>query len=71
MVTLKSRVRRNGKNENLAYRSIRDAAAAAGLPYMTVYMRLKKLGWPLSQALKVPVHRRSRMYVTNELIGAR
>lgn len=67
MVALKSRSKRNG---TMQFRSIREAAAYANLPYMTVYMRLR-MKWPLSQALKVPVHRKSRRYVVQSLIGAR
>lgn len=42
-----------------AYKSIRLAAEAAGVPYMTMYMRLRKdtggLGWKASRAFKKPV----------------
>lgn len=35
--------------------SIREAAAAAGVPYMTYYMRINKLGMSPSEASKKPV----------------
>lgn len=38
-----------------SYPSIKEAAAAAGIPYMTFYMRVRKLGKKPSQAFKAPV----------------
>lgn len=39
------------------YKSIKEAAAAMNLPYMTVYMRYRKLGWKGVTAAKKPVRR--------------
>lgn len=39
-----------------AYKSIRLAADAAGMPYMTLYMRLRA-GMPLAKAIKQPVRK--------------
>lgn len=45
------------------YKSIKLAAEAAGVPYMTFYMRLR-MGTPVSQAMKKPV----RKYVKKEAV---
>lgn len=37
-----------------SYKSIKEAAAAAGIPYMTFYMRLR-FGKPVKKAMKEPV----------------
>ena len=39
-----------------AYKSIRLAAQAAGVPYMTFYMRLR-MGMPAQKAMKKPVRK--------------
>lgn len=44
-----------------SFKSIRLAAEAAGVPYMTFYMRLR-MGMPATQAMKKPV----RKYVKKE-----
>lgn len=38
------------------YKSIRLAAEAAGVPYMTFYMRLR-MGMPAQKAMKKPVRK--------------
>lgn len=35
--------------------SLRSRAAAAGLPYIVVYLRVKRLGWTETEALAEPV----------------
>lgn len=50
-------------NKKKVYKSIRLAAEAAGVPYMTFYMRLR-MGMPATQAMKKPV----RKYVKKELL---
>jgi hypothetical protein len=47
------------------YRSIRLAAEAANIPYMTLYMRLRA-GMPLSKAAKLPV----RAYRKNSTLAS-
>lgn len=42
-----------------SYSSIRLAAAAAGVPYMTFYMRIR-MGKPVKQAMKQPVRKYER-----------
>lgn len=42
-----------------AFKSVRLAADAAGMPYMTLYMRLRA-GMPLAKAIKQPVRSYSR-----------
>lgn len=41
------------------YKSIREASEATGIPYMTLYMRMRKgeggLMWSVSKAMKKPV----------------
>lgn len=52
------------------FKSVRLAAEAAGVPYMTFYMRLRKeyggLGWKAPTAFNKPV----RKYVRKEVINA-
>lgn len=38
------------------FKSIKLAAAAAGVPYMTFYMRIR-MGTPVGQAMKKPVRK--------------
>jgi hypothetical protein len=38
------------------YRSIRLAAEAAGVPYITLYMRIR-MGMPLAKAMTLPVRK--------------
>jgi len=38
------------------YKSIAEAAEAAGLDYMVLYMRIRN-GWPLAKAIKTPVQK--------------
>ena len=45
------------------YKSIRLAAEAAGVPYMTFYMRLR-MGMPATKAMKKPV----RVYKRKESV---
>jgi hypothetical protein len=45
-----------------AYKSIRLAAQAAGVPYMTFYMRLR-MGKPVKAAMKQPVRKYERQTV--------
>lgn len=41
------------------FKSIREASEATGIPYMTLYMRMRKdtggLCWSISKAMKKPV----------------
>lgn len=37
------------------YPTIRQAAEAAGVPYMTFYMRIRKLGWNVAKAVRAEV----------------
>ncbi len=41
------------------YKSIREASEATGIPYMTLYMRMRKdtggLMWSVNKAMKKPV----------------
>ncbi len=48
-------------NKKKSYKSIKEAAKAAGLSYITMYMRLRA-GMTVSQAMKQPV----RKYVKRE-----
>jgi hypothetical protein len=48
------------------FRSIKEAAAAAGVPYITFYMRLRS-GKPVKSALKTPVRTYTRK--TGEALG--
>ena len=43
-------------NKKKVYKSIRLAAQAAGVPYITLYMRLR-MGMTVSQAMKTPVRK--------------
>ena len=43
-------------NKKKAYRSIKLAAKAAGVPYMTFYLRLR-MGKTPAQATKIPVRK--------------
>jgi len=49
-------------NKKKSYKSIKEAAQAAGVSYMVFYMRLRA-GKPVAQALKAPV----RPYVRKQL----
>jgi hypothetical protein len=49
-------------NKKKVYKSIRLAAQAAGVPYMTFYMRLR-MGVPVVKAMKQPVRRYERQTV--------
>jgi hypothetical protein len=61
--------KKTGKKKITKFNSLIDAAQASRIPYMTLYMRLRH-GWPLQQALKVPVRRFTRRYVLRELKDA-
>lgn len=37
------------------YKSIREASNSTGIPYMTLYMRVHKLKWPVQKAVKAQV----------------
>ncbi len=37
------------------YKSIQEASKATGIPYITLYMRVKKLNWPIQKAVKASV----------------
>jgi hypothetical protein len=54
-------------NKKKSYTSIRLAAEAAGLPYMTFYMRLRNgaggLSWKAGKAMKKPI----RVYNRKEM----
>lgn len=49
-----------------SYKSIREASEATGIPYITLYMRVKKLNWPISRAIKADV----RQYNKREMAAA-
>jgi hypothetical protein len=61
--------KKTGKKKITRFNSLIEAAQASRIPYMTLYMRLRH-GWPLQQALKVPVRRFTRRYVLRELKDA-
>lgn len=46
------------------YKSIREASDATGIPYMTLYMRMRKdtggLSWSVNKAFKKPVRKYSK-----------
>ena len=44
------------------YKSIRLAAEAAGVPYITLYMRLR-MGMSVNQAMKTPVRKYTKQKV--------
>lgn len=54
-------------NKKKSFPSIRLAAEAAGMPYMTFYMRLRKdtggLSWKAGKAFKQPVRKYQRQTV--------
>lgn len=54
-------------NKKKSYTSIRLAAEAAGVPYMTFYMRLRAakggLSWKAGKAFKKPVRKYERQTV--------
>lgn len=41
-------------NKKKTFHSIKEAAIASGIPYMTLYMRLRA-GQPVAKAIKTPV----------------
>lgn len=45
-----------------SYKSIRLAAEAAGVPYITLYMRLR-MGMSVNQAMKTPVRKYTKQKV--------
>lgn len=45
-----------------AYKSIRLAAEAAGVPYITLYMRLR-MGMSVNKAMKTPVRKYTKQKV--------
>lgn len=45
-----------------SYKSIKEAAEALNLPYMTLYMRLRA-GKPINKALKDPIRKYEKRYV--------
>jgi len=52
------------------YKSIREASNALGIPYMTLYMRMRKdtggLSWSVSKAMKKPVRVYNKKEHNNE-----
>lgn len=40
-----------------SYKSIKAAAIATGIPYITLWMRVNKLKWPISKAVKAEVRK--------------
>jgi hypothetical protein len=54
-------------NKKKSYKSIRLAANETGIPYMTLYMRIRKdtggLGWNVAKAVKKPVRKYERQTV--------
>lgn len=53
-----ARNRRQGGKDNRDPESLAEKARAAGLPYGIVYQRVKRLHWPLDQALSRPLGER-------------
>ena len=49
-----------------SYKSIREASNVTGIPYITLYMRVKKLGWPISKACRAAV----RPYERKDTVAA-
>lgn len=47
-------------NKKAVHKSIRIAAEKAGVPYMTLYMRLR-MGMPVAQAVKKPVRKYTKV----------
>lgn len=45
---------RNG-NKQVTYKSLQEASDKTGIPYITLWMRVNKLGWPISTACKADV----------------
>lgn len=53
-----------------SYKSIREAALANNIPYITLWMRVNKLRWPIAKAIKADVRQyNKREYVTSELVS--
>lgn len=52
----------NTGNKKKSYKSIRLAAKAAGVPYITLYMRLR-MGMSVNQAMKTPVRKYTKQKV--------
>lgn len=40
-----------------SYKSIQEASDATGIPYLTLWMRVNKLNWPISKAVNAPVRK--------------
>lgn len=59
-------------NKKRSFKSIRLAADAAGIPYMTLYMRMRSaekaggLGWKVPTAMKRPVRKYVKVKVEVE-----
>lgn len=49
-------------NKKKSYKSIRLAAEAAGVPYITLYMRLR-MGMGVKQAMNTPVRKYTKQKV--------
>jgi acetyl-CoA acetyltransferase len=43
------------KKRGETFKSIREAADKTGIPYMTLYMRVNKLGWSIGRAIHTEV----------------
>jgi len=50
-------------NKKKSYKSIKAASLATGIPYITLWMRVNKLGWPISRAVGADV----RPYVRKQI----
>lgn len=53
-------------NKKRTFKSIRLAAEAANIPYMTLYMRLRA-GMPAAKATKLPVRKYTKACVMDKL----
>jgi molybdenum-dependent DNA-binding transcriptional regulator ModE len=53
-------------NKKKSYKSIKDAAAVTGIPYITLWMRINKMHWPIAKAVKAGV----RSYNRKETLAA-
>lgn len=44
-------------NKRIRFTSLKDAARKTRKPYITLYMRINTLGWPVSKAITTPVRK--------------
>lgn len=51
------------KKRGGTFKSIKEASRTTGIPYMTLYMRVKKLGWGITKAVNHEVRKYERKQV--------